>query len=741
MSRFSLDNLRDRWHRCLEAAGGLRELALHLLFWGLLTVAVSALIRPLWVGAIPPLTDFGGHVAMADVWARYDEVELYRDIYEFRSGLAPNLMSARFARWLHPWIETMPAVRLFVSLTMIGTVAGLLGILYAFERSRWLIFLALPFLWNGSIYWGMINYLAAFPFFFGSIALARQTGMTGDWRWGLSLMAACTACFFMHGLGAPFTFGAAAFTLACSLKRWRDTLYLLTFAPGVGLWMYWRSQAEGRQGFPEGGIVEVLRQEGEWFLPMKNVKQFFHHTLDPVTAPEDTAFQVGLIGLWIVLMGLSTYETERASDSRHSPTNDDTESVGWPRRIGRWITRHLSAGYVEIREHTLLLVVMGLAVAAAVFPAYIVHTNINTRVMDLLVLAAPLLPRLPERSWLATVACGVAVALSIGFGVYMTNQAEAFYRQETRPLERLIEKIPEQQRVECLGVRGGTQPVFRGRPWDHNCHGLIQVERSSFGGCSFPETGFNPVTYREDAGYPSLLQSQFRDVGRLQQWDYVVYRGSHSPPNVDVIQRVATVGDAREGWTEWTLYRVVDSTLEADYEEVAGGSGGYEFQWHCSEGKAVAGVEGTLAPRADYVGTIRPLCRPVSYDGDVPELRGRTIEGPQLGTIRGHDPFQVRCPQGMFVIGARGREGDFVDRLRLVCGRLEKASDAQDNAFQTVEEQETQGAGGKGGESYEMMCPDGSIVRGMRGRSGSFVDAAGIQCVEARRLLDEDSEQ
>lgn len=715
---------------------------MHVLFWGLLVVALGSLLEPLWVGAIPPLTDFGGHVAMADVWARYNEVDLYREVYELRTGVVPNIVSARFTAWLHPWVSTMTAMRLFVSLTLVGTTASLLAVLRTFGRSRWLVFVALPFLWNGSLYWGMVNYLAIFPFFFGTIALARKTGQTGDWRWGLGLALSGITCFFVHGLGALFTYGASMFVLAISLTRFRDLLYLLAFVPGIGLWVDWKTRAGGRHGMPEGGIVDILREHGKWFDPMHNMDLFLHHTLDPVTAHVDSAIQTGLFGLWVLLMGISSFHdpdsegTSRSSDDEAEASSTDETSGPWWRRWGATVYDWLGAGYAEARQHTLLLALMGLGVAAATFPAFILDTNVNTRVMDLLVLAAPLVPRLPRRSWLATVACGAAVVVSIGFGQYLTDKAEAFHRQEIEPLVKLAQRIPEQQRVDCIGVRGGVQPFFRGRPLDHNCHGLIQVERSSYGGCGFPKTGFNPVTFREGEGYPKLLQTRFRDPSRLQQWDYVVVRGQHRKPHTDMVTRVVTTGAGSDKQTRWTLYRVDKPDMPSGHSEVVGGSAGQDFQWVCPEGRAVAGFDGSLAPGASYISTFRPVCRPVVRDDDVPALKGRDFQGPQFGTVRGHDPFELRCPPGEFVLGYRGMSGKFIDQFRVVCGRVE-ASDGESSTLQTNETTETTNVGGKGGDPFEIQCPEGSIVRGVRGRSGAFVDAVGIQCVEAGKLTSE----
>src|SRR5699024_751589 len=113
-------------------------------------------------------------------------------------------------------------------------------------------------------------------------------------------------------------------------------------------------------------------------------------------------------------------------------------------------------------------------------------------------------------------------------------------RQEMQPILELIEYIPDQSRVECLGTRPMPPPVFWFYPLDLNCPALVQLRTDSFGGFGFPETAFNPVKFRPDQGYARLRHHGFDIPVLVQQWDYVLWRGEHPAPNPRLAETVAT---------------------------------------------------------------------------------------------------------------------------------------------------------------------------------------------------------
>lgn len=725
-----------------------------LVFWGLLVVALMVLVQPVWVGHIPPTTDFGGHVAIADIWTRLDEVELYQQLFERRGGLLPNTVAARFTSLVYPAVDVLTGMRLFTTLTLVGTVGALLAVLRTFGRSRWLIFGALPLLWNGSFYWGMVNYFAIFPLFFAALALARKTGQTADWRWGVPLVVVCTFSFFVHGLGCPLTVASAALVLLFSMRTPWALPWFGAFAPPTALWIYWRKTTEGK-GVPDAGILEVLQAGARWQGPNETFQHFVHQAMDATTAAWDVWGFGVLVGVWLVWMAVSRADEPTPNDERAA---DPT----WNRRL-----RDLAARlYDQGRRHALLILAICLLFGALALPAYIEDTNVKTRLMPLFLWTAVCLPRLPRKNWLAGAATTVAVALSVWFGASLSSQAAQFNRVELEPMVELIDRLPEQPRVECLKVHSSQQPFFRGRPLDLNCPALVHTRKSGFGGFGFPEMAFNAVKFKEGAAYNTIRHTGYSNLGMLQQWDYLLVRGQGRGPREGVVEKVAEAGGKlEEGYDEptqkWTLYRVVKDDFEASHRQRAGGDGGEPFQWACPDGEAMAGWRGSLLDN-DTVASVRPICRKVlrapgqspPRPDDLPDrhpdkklrdkknpdeaapqtlrLAGRSTRGPRTGSY-GEKSFTARCPTGQFLVGLEGRDGLFVDQLNVLCAPV-KTTDDGTLRWRKEDVRKIEGGGGDGGGPFRFTCPNDSVAKAAWGRSGSRVDSVGIGCVVIDKL-------
>lgn len=672
----------------------------NLAFWGALAAALAVLIWPVWMGPIFPAWDWGGHLAMADAWARLEEVELYGQIYERRSGIVPNILSARFVGWMYPLVEPLAALRLFTSLVMLSTVAALLAVARTFGRSRWLVFLCLPFLWNGSFYFGMINYVAVFPLLFAGVALSARTAETGEWRYAVGLGSVVTASFFVHGLGCLFTVAAGGLIYVLSLRRLRRVWGLLLFAPAIALWMYWRANIDG-QGLPSSGIIETL-QNAAWFGPVWILKRAYKHSLDVTSLPFES-WVLGGLGLAWVMAAMAALQADSPS------TEDDPPGF-----------------FYEYRLH---LLAFALVLAVFATPGYIQHTNINTRFVPLALWTLALVPRAPTRHLLTRGAAGLAIVVSLSFGVHLVQNVERLHRQEFDSLVEVIDQIPPQSTVDCMQVGYGTNPVFRGRALQHNCPGLLHVRRDSYGEFGFPDTAFNPITFRRKDFPVRGSLGGWHDLGGLQTFGYLIIRGDHHPPPTTVTRRAARAGGrpdpdlepGRTHTTEWTLYRVLNQEFDATHREVSGGPGGQPFQWTCPEGAYLDGFSGRIDAN-ETVTSLRPTCH-ASEDG-----RNAT-RGPQIGATGGaRRRVSARCPDDSMAVGVEGRAGRFVDQLNLLCAPIETATETGAPRWNASKLETIEGGGGTGGEPFRITCPTASAAASLIGRNGARIDAVGVAC-------------
>ena len=89
-------------------------------FWGLVGLMLAVLLAPHWLGAMPRLTDFGGHVQVAHGFARLGDdptggawPNVWAEIIERRDvWWLPNLLAVRIPGAMQPVVDALTGPRL-----------------------------------------------------------------------------------------------------------------------------------------------------------------------------------------------------------------------------------------------------------------------------------------------------------------------------------------------------------------------------------------------------------------------------------------------------------------------------------------------------------------------------------------------------------------------------------------------------------------------------------------------------
>ena len=162
-----------------------------------LAVVCIAFIAPLWVGEIPPLTDFGGTLSMVEVYIELEENALFEARFTRNEGLLPNLLVAQIADGLAPTISPMTTLRLLLSLSLLGVAGGLLLLTFAFGRSPWMVFLGMPMAWSGIFALGMVGFSLSLPLILFVIAAGAWAGRKGGGTPELALLLIGLLAFFL----------------------------------------------------------------------------------------------------------------------------------------------------------------------------------------------------------------------------------------------------------------------------------------------------------------------------------------------------------------------------------------------------------------------------------------------------------------------------------------------------------------------------------------------------------------
>ncbi|TNF34801.1 MAG: hypothetical protein EP329_06870, partial [Deltaproteobacteria bacterium] len=707
------------------AAGRLR--AVDLFFWGLLVLALALLVAPMWVGPMPPLTDFGGHVQIADAWVRVPTDPFIAGLVERHdSWLVPNLLAARFAATLHPLLDVVSGLRLFVTLCMVGLVGGILWVLREWGRTRWLVFLALPFTWNGMLALGLINYAAAMVLMFVVVALGHRYGRHGRTRDAIALAAALVLAFWAHGLGAPITLLMALFVLVVSAARPRRLLGLLALVPSVVLWLQWYLRM--RRALGVGNEPETS------FSMQKSWDELLINTIDVHVDGGDMAVLAVLVGAWIVLLATSRRGADELGDA---PTLASWRAapVASARAFGARVWR-------EASDNALLLLAVGLLFGYFfVAPAYIGSTFISPRLIVPAVLLLFMVPRVPERGLLPKLAIGAAVLASFVFARDVGRHVAAFEHEELEPVALLAEEIPRDSRVLCAEVFR-VDPVFIRAPLDHNCNGVLVARSGGFADGAFADTPYNGVMLRDAGDKVRLRPNKWQSFQALSRLDYLVVRGDHRAPAPDVAEVVDTIEpELWELGPSWTLYRVVHpDRVETTYEDACGGTGGAPLLWNCPKGMAVSGIIATTTPDGKLLGSVQARCRALEVRSDgVVEYTGRRETGPRFGEAVQHHRRVVECPGGQVLVGLSGTSSSYVNQVGILCGEgrlVATEAAASVEVLKFAETGEERGmVGGDAGAPFALVCPEDSVPIGIRGGFGYMIDAFGIACAEARQVL------
>jgi 4-amino-4-deoxy-L-arabinose transferase-like glycosyltransferase len=156
--------------------------------------------------------------------------------------------------------------------------------------------------------------------------------------------------------------------------------------------------------------------------------------------------------------------------------------------------------------------------------------------------------------------------------------------------------------------------------------------------------------------------------------------------------------------------------------EQKGGIGGDGFQWSCSMGQMLDQlvVQPDSSRDSAVVAVLQPRCHNVSKINSIHhESESSPLVGPFFGWVRSSDRISIRCEDSEFPVGVSGRSGALLDAVGLVCAPPD-----------LNEKRMTNLVGGKGGTSFELLCPSGQVLTGFNGRKAQWIHSLGIQCAE-----------
>jgi len=152
---------------------------------------------------------------------------------------------------------------------------------------------------------------------------------------------------------------------------------------------------------------------------------------------------------------------------------------------------------------------------------------------------------------------------------------------------------------------------------------------------------------------------------------------------------------------------------------IAGGRGGQPFALYCDGGPSTALV-GIRGREGSYVDRVQGVCVQVNFDGT---WQGNTFNTGSAGGSGGN-AFTLTCARDRAITAITGRAGIYVDKLKVGCARI-----GPEGRITGDVEYLGGVAGSPGNNNFgELSCRDGNAARAIIGRAGIYVDAIGLRC-------------
>jgi hypothetical protein len=222
---------------------------------GALFLALALLyVVPFWIVHYLPTADGPCHTYNAWILRQYADVRHYprfHQYYRINAEPYPNWLGHGVMALLMFVVPPLVAEKLLVSayaLTLLGGMWYLTGAVRP-AGSRWLAFLAFPFVFNYTFQFGFYNFslsLALFPFVLG--LWWRYRDRPASWRFALGINLLLGLCYFAHILSFALALLAIAVLWLATLRRdgWRrHLLHLAVLAPQAVLPAWYFSQQGG----------------------------------------------------------------------------------------------------------------------------------------------------------------------------------------------------------------------------------------------------------------------------------------------------------------------------------------------------------------------------------------------------------------------------------------------------------------------------------------------------------------
>lgn len=260
--------------------------------WFLLAFAALALVAlySIWGGFYLPMVDLPQHAAQIGTWTDLGRAEYrFRDHFEI-NWFTPYLLGYMLARALATMVPLWAALKIVISLSVLGIPLGMLGLLRRKGLDRWWALLGFPLAFGFAYGFGFFNYILAIPMGLFFLIRAWDYSRKPTVQRGVLLAILGALLFAAHALVLGLCGLVAASFVLAHARNLREILRrlvpLLSLLPVIGLWLY----STASRG--EAALAQV---PNEWKIGFARIRQL----PETLAGGDGDLFALFLGALWI----------------------------------------------------------------------------------------------------------------------------------------------------------------------------------------------------------------------------------------------------------------------------------------------------------------------------------------------------------------------------------------------------------------------------------------------------------
>jgi hypothetical protein len=460
----------------------------------------------LWIPKYLPMADMPQHAAQISIWKHYDDPSFgFREAFELQY-FTPYLLGYGIARLFAVVLPVWAAMKVVVTLTVIGLPWSLWRLLDAAGGDRWWSLAGFPLAFGYSFLWGFFSYIVALPI--GVLYLAFVVTYTKAFspRRAVLLAAFTVLLFGAHLIVFVLCGLSAAALIGFSSKDLRSAVVRLSpLAVGALAALLWMSRYQkGRASVPN-----VYRYGLDRLIEAPALLLGYPHDTPSL-----------LVGLLLMLLFVASGVRLAKARQRLVP-------------LGLW-----AAAYLGVPQDYNNVAFLYPRLATLLVPFAMLATERGR-------------PRVAPRVLhfaLTAIAAGWMLVILVGF---------YGFDRDARQFDVVIGKMEPNKRIRSLVFERGGDYTPGGVPFMH-FPAWYQVEKGGTDSYSFAYTLLSVAVFRDKSKSVEAIidwQPWMFDMTKEQDdYDYYVVRAATDPARElfkGATRRVYL--SAHEGW--WWLYR------------------------------------------------------------------------------------------------------------------------------------------------------------------------------------------